>query len=36
MPVLPRLRLHFLSSMMKMVTTSSSAGDDDHDYDEYF
>ena len=32
MPVLPRLRLHFLSSMMmtKMVTTRSSAGDDEY------
>ena len=33
MPVLPRLRLHFLSSMMmttKTVTTRSSAGDDEY------
>ena len=32
MPVLPRLRVHFLSSMMmmKMVTTRSSAGDDEY------
>ena len=32
MPVLPGLRLHFLSSMMmtKMVTTRSSAGDDEY------
>ena len=32
MPVLPRLRLHFLSSMMmtKVVTTRSSAGDDEY------
>ena len=31
MPVLPRLRLHFLSSMrMRMVTTRSSAGDDSY------